>query len=261
MSNNLQSPSIVNPDSIRPPPRSLRRLLATSNHPVVRVLRGLNRAIHTLTLPAPRLVVKPLLWLFLSLRSIAYFLKRLLICEPLFKAACHSYGRRLRTGAHVHWIQGRGDIVIGNDVWIDGKSTFTFANRYTNRPRLEIGDHSGIGHGSTLVIAKRITIGHHSLISGQCLIFDSSGHATESDLRRAGRPPSDEDVREVMIGNDVWIGMRAIICPGVRIGDGSVVSAGAVVHGHVPPRAVVAGNPARVVFRLPDHRGATTTMP
>ena len=68
--------------------------------------------------------------------------------------------------------------------------------------------------------------------------------------RLAGQAPSPDHVREVVIGDNVWIGHCCMIFPGVRIGDGSVVSAGSVVHSHVPPRAVVAGNPARVLFRL-----------
>ena len=53
--------------------------------------------------------------------------------------------------------------------------------------------------------------------------------------------------RQTLIGNDVWIGLNAVIMGGVRIGNGAIVAAGAVVAKDVPPYAVVAGNPARVV--------------
>jgi len=49
------------------------------------------------------------------------------------------------------------------------------------------------------------------------------------------------------IGNDVWIGLRAIIMPGVRIGDGAVIGAGSIVTKDVAPYAIVAGNPARFI--------------
>jgi len=52
---------------------------------------------------------------------------------------------------------------------------------------------------------------------------------------------------DVAIGNDVWIGMNVIILSGVKIGDGSVIGAGAVVTKDVPPYAIVAGNPARII--------------
>ena len=58
----------------------------------------------------------------------------------------------------------------------------------------------------------------------------------------------------VIIGNDVWIGRRAIIMPGVTIGDGVIIGAGAVVTKNVEPYVVVAGVPAKVVKkRLDNH--------
>ena len=59
----------------------------------------------------------------------------------------------------------------------------------------------------------------------------------------------------VKIGNDVWIGARVIILPGVTVGDGAIIGAGAVVTHGVPPYAVVAGVPARIVrFRFSDEQ-------
>ena len=60
------------------------------------------------------------------------------------------------------------------------------------------------------------------------------------------------DTRDTVVGNDVWIGMNALICPGARIGNGVVVGAGSVVRGTVPDYAIVAGNPATILrMRLP----------
>ena len=56
-----------------------------------------------------------------------------------------------------------------------------------------------------------------------------------------------EEERPVYIGNDVWIGDRALILPGVHIGDGSIIAAGAVVTKDVPPYSIVAGVPARKI--------------
>ena len=59
--------------------------------------------------------------------------------------------------------------------------------------------------------------------------------------------------RRVEIGSDVWIGRSAIVLPGVHIGDGAVVGAGAVVTRLVPPYAIVAGNPAKLIrYRFDD---------
>ena len=59
-----------------------------------------------------------------------------------------------------------------------------------------------------------------------------------------------EHSRPVVIGDDVWVGGGAIILPGVTIGEGSTVAAGAVVTRDVEPFTLVAGNPARLLRRL-----------
>ena len=65
----------------------------------------------------------------------------------------------------------------------------------------------------------------------------------------------DSDARETVIGNDVWIGIRATVMRGVTIGDGAVVAAGAVVTRDVPPYAIVGGVPARIIrYRFSEEK-------
>src|SRR4029077_17999239 len=97
---------------------------------------------------------------------------------------------------------------------------------------------------------KQITIGRNCQISGACWISDSNGHSTDVNLFAERSPPAADDVRPVTIGDGVWIGRQCLIFPGVKVGEGSVISAGSVVRGHVPPYSVVSGNPAKVLFRL-----------
>jgi acetyltransferase-like isoleucine patch superfamily enzyme len=250
------NPNLLNtppPTEVNPPAKpSLRRYLATSDRLFPRVIRRFLRAKKSFSLPAPRVVVRPMLWAFLLLRRCYYFGMRVFVCEPLFKAYCTRYGRRLRTGVYIHWVQGKGEIVLGDDVTIDGKCGITFASRFADRPILRIGNGTGIGHLTRFTIGKSITIGCDCRISGEVLIFDVNGHPTDPTARTAGQPPRENEVRPVVIGDRVWIGVRAMIFPGVHVGEGSTISAGSVVHGHVPPYSVVAGNPARVVLKLPN---------
>jgi acetyltransferase-like isoleucine patch superfamily enzyme len=190
------------------------------------------------------------LFVFLALRSAYHFLLRTLVCEPLFKAYCTRHGRGVRTDVYVHWVQGRGRLIVGDDVLVDGKCSFTFAQRFSESPTLEIGDGTGIGHGSSFTVARRITIGRNCRIAGGVRFFDSSGHPSDPEARRQGRPPAPEEVRPITVGDNVWIGSGAFVFPGVTIGENSVVAAGAVVTGDVPADTVVAGNPARRVAAL-----------
>ena len=200
--------------------------------------------------PIPRLLSVPLLTLFLALRSTYYFTVRVFFCEPFFKSYCTKYGRGVHTGVFLHWIQGRGELIVGNNVLIDGKCSFTFAARFSDKPTLIIGDNSGIGHGCTFTIGKKVVIGRHCRIAGQAWIFDSPGHPADPSARMAGDPTTDEEVKPVVIEDNVWIGRAAIIMPGVTIGEGSIVAAGAVVMSDVPPNTLVLGNPARQIRKL-----------
>lgn len=228
----------------------LLHFLAHSEYPIVRALRRTRRAVMTASLPAPRVMVRPALWTFLGLRFAFHFVKRVFICEPLFKAYCTQYGRGVRTGTYIHWVQGKGRILLGDDVLIDGKCSMTFAARYAPDPTLEVGDQTVISHNCSFTVGRRITIGRHCLIAVGVRLLDSGGHPTDPAGRLAGLPAPSDKVRPITIGDNVWIGMDSLILPGTTIGEGSVVAAGSVLRGTVPPYTLVAGNPARPVSSL-----------
>ncbi|MBA3315012.1 MAG: acyltransferase [Planctomycetota bacterium] len=228
----------------------LTRRLALSDDPFAKMARSLYRKVRCFSLPAPRVLVRPALWLFILAREMHHFFMRVFICEPLFKAYCDEYGTGVRTGPYIHWIQGRGRIVIGDNTKLDGKCSINFAARYVDTPTLLIGSHTNVSHNSRFTVGKRITIGSHCRIASDVFIFDASGHASEPEARKAGRPSSDDEVRPVTIEDNVWLGRRVTVFPGVTIGEGSIVSAGSVVVSNVLPFTVVAGNPARRIGTL-----------
>jgi acetyltransferase-like isoleucine patch superfamily enzyme len=102
---------------------------------------------------------------------------------------------------------------------------------------LSIGDGTFVNHRTELVAHERVTIGRDCLLAWDVLVLDCDSHRVDGGPRSA----------PVTIGDRVWIGCRATVLKGVTVGDGAVVAAGAVVVHDVPPRALVAGNPARVV--------------
>lgn len=109
---------------------------------------------------------------------------------------------------------------------------------------LTIGSGSAIGHRVTLDARGTLVIGSHVNISSEAMIWTA-----QHDYRD---PEFDAVYKPVEIGDYAWLGPRCIILPGVKIGRGAVVAAGAVVPKDVPPCAVVAGVPARVVAQRPD---------
>ncbi|HSH88949.1 MAG TPA: acyltransferase [Ramlibacter sp.] len=108
-----------------------------------------------------------------------------------------------------------------------------------------LGDATFIGCGCELDISQALTIGSHVLIAPGCFITDHGHrHAAGVHIDAQG-----VDARPVRIGNDVWLGARVVVLPGVTIGDGAIVGAGAVVTRDVAPGAVVAGVPAVPIGR------------
>lgn len=109
--------------------------------------------------------------------------------------------------------------------------------------KLTLGAGSGVGRGS--YIQGETRIGENVMMGPECMIWTinhETADVTTPMCRQGSRPE-----QPVTIGDDVWIGSRVTILPGVTIGSGAIIGAGAVVSADVPERAVVAGNPARVV--------------
>ena len=140
-----------------------------------------------------------------------------------------------------HYKKMRADLArgfveyVGENVNIEPHCTFNYA--------LKIGDNSGVGENSELY--GDITIGKDVMMGTGCIIYTRNHRFDSLDVPMWKQGV--EEVRPVVIGNDVWIGGRVTILPGVHIGNGAVVGAGAVVTKDVPDYAVVAGNPAKII--------------
>ena len=109
--------------------------------------------------------------------------------------------------------------------------------------RVSIGDYSGVGEQS--LVQGNVTIGNHVMMGPQVYIYTQNHSFARTDIYMDEQGFSPE--KPVKIEDDVWIGARATILPGVTVGKGSIIGAAAVVTKDVPPYAVVGGNPARVV--------------
>lgn len=114
---------------------------------------------------------------------------------------------------------------------------------FGNGSEVEIGDNSGIGANAFL--PNNIKIGDNVMMAPDVLVFRDNHRY--SDLTVPMGQQGYEPALPVRIGNDIWIGQRAIITPGRTIADGSVVAAGAVVTKDFPPYSVIGGNPAKVI--------------
>lgn len=240
---------------------TLRHWARRSDHPLAGALRRLRGAGKGFTLPAPRVLVRPYLWLFVALRAVVFFVRRVLVAEPLFKAYCTRLGRGVTTGIYVPWVRGSGELVVGDQVHVSGKLSIHFAASFVARPRLEIGAHSDLGHDTRFVVGRAVTLGRHVQVAGGTTFRDSGGHPVDPTRRLAGGAPDEDDVRPIVVHDNAWIGSNVLVLPGTEIGEGAIVSAQSVVSGTVAPYTIVAGNPARRIGTLPPPPGREHLAP
>lgn len=121
-----------------------------------------------------------------------------------------------------------------------GKNSFLhMGTKFFNPAGVEVGEGTIIGDHAFLDGRASLKIGNHVDIASYAMIYSS-----EHDLNSAGFDPIEEPVE---IGDYVFIGPRAIILPGVKVGEGAVIGAGAVVTKDIEPFKIVGGVPAREI--------------
>jgi acetyltransferase-like isoleucine patch superfamily enzyme len=159
-----------------------------------------------------------------------------------------------------------GNVTLGERTWL--YSSFAFIHYQSQSTvGLSVGHDSGLYHGTFFdlgpqgsvrvgdycslvgaIIASnhRVQIGNYALIAHEVVIADHEYWSFGVGINSTGEGPP----RDIIIGENVWIGARAIILGGSKIGDGAIIGAATVVHGEVPPYTIYAGNPGRVVGYL-----------
>lgn len=107
---------------------------------------------------------------------------------------------------------------------------------------IEIGDNFYANFGCVILDVNTVRIGRNALLAPYVQIY-TAAHPTDPAQRLTGL----EFARPVVIGDNVWIGGGAIICPGITIGSGVTIGAGSVVTKELPDNVIAAGNPCKVI--------------
>ena len=141
------------------------------------------------------------------------------------------------------------DMIIRNSFYekslkVCGEKLYVLPNVTMSYPyRLTIGYNVFINRGVYITARAEITIGDNVMI-GPYTVINSGNHLYKNKnilIRDQGHK-----IEPILIGNDVWIGAHVVIMPGVHIGDGAVIGAGAIVTSSIPSYAIAVGVPARV---------------
>lgn len=158
----------------------------------------------------------------------------------LLKRKGIKYGKRPYFGGRSPLLNNNGNFRVGDKFYLLG-SQYRTELTCAEDAELIMGDLVGINQGSTIYAAESIRMGNNILIGDRVTIYDTNFHSMEEDS---------EIVRPVKIDDNVWIGIRTIILPGVTIGKNSVVGAGSVVTKSIPDNHFAAGNPAKIIKKI-----------
>jgi maltose O-acetyltransferase len=127
----------------------------------------------------------------------------------------------------------------GRDTWIEPPFYCDYGHNIT------LGDRVFFHFNCVVLDVAPVSIGSRVLFAPAVQIYAAT-HPLSAEARAGGL----ELGKAVSIGDDVWVGGGAIVCPGVRIGEGSVVAAGSVVTRDIPAGVLAAGNPCRVIREI-----------
>ena len=109
----------------------------------------------------------------------------------------------------------------------------------------EVGERTFINYGASILDCAKVTIGDEVQIATNVQLLTAT-HPLDAATRRAAW----ESARPITIGDGAWLGGGVIVCPGVSIGENTVVGAGGVVVKDLPPGVLAVGNPARPIRDL-----------
>lgn len=119
--------------------------------------------------------------------------------------------------------------------------------------KITIGDDVGIS-GATICAMKSVSIGKRTMFGANVIVADTDFHPISPINRRYNNNPEDIKSKEVVIGDDVFVGANSIILKGVVIGNNSVIGAGSIVTSKIPENVIAAGNPCRVISTINNKK-------
>lgn len=151
---------------------------------------------------------------------------------------CNKIGKFTRVAGKI-FVSNLGQIIIGDHVLIYSHYSHSVLSSFPGGT-IEIGDRTFLNYGIDIAATKLVKIGKDCMIGTHVIILDNDFHLINDRQQRPNPKP-------VLINDKVWIGNRAIILPGVTIGENSVIGAGSVVVNSIPANSIAVGNPARVV--------------
>ena len=236
-------------------PRTLSRSdikswIKAGDTPVTRTLKGLYFGTRNFSFPVLQPLHKGLYTTHLGLSGLSQWLTRAVYWTPLFQSRLTKPASGLLLYSGMPQVLGDLDITIGRDCRISGQSTFSGRASGSQKPALTIGSNVGISWQTTINVGRQVSLGNNVRIAGRTVLSGYPGHPLNAEDRAAGLPDTPDQIGDIILEDDVWIGSGVFIGADVRIGARTIVAAGSVVTKDLPPDVFAGGVPARIIRKL-----------
>lgn len=236
---------------------ALRAWVKRRDNPLSRAIYGLAVGMRYGSVPYVPAIHKPLYAVHAAIANGWHEAWRILWYTPLFKSRMVSAPRELQLFGGMPMVLGRLEMSVGERCSISGQVTINGRTETQPTPRLEIGEGCIIGWQTVISVGRRISLGNHCIISGRAFLAGYPGHPLDARARARGEPDTPDQVGDIILEDDVWLGTDVTVSAGVHIGAGTVVAGGSVVTKDLPAGVLAAGVPARVIRSLvPGERPA-----
>lgn len=228
----------------------IKKWVKAEQHPMARGLKSLHSLMHNFEIPAFNLVFKPLRINHLLVTNTLSTFARILYWTPMFKTRLLSPCNKLFLYGGMPLVQGTLDISMGDNCRLSGQTTFSGRWSGEKTPRLIIGNNVGIAWQTTIAVGSKVIIGDNTRIAGKGFLAGYPGHPIDPIARAKGKPDHDDQVGDIILEQDVWLGSGVTVMKGVTIGRGTIVAAGSVVTQSLPAYVLAGGVPAKVIKPL-----------
>ncbi len=206
------------------------------------------KSIYTLDIPPIWFIHKPLHTAVSFTITLALWIIRTFYWKPVFLTQLKNKPRRIRLeGVGIPFRLGPLNITIGDDCRIAARIALIGRAVGKKTPQLIIGNNVGIGWRTGIYVGSKIILGDNVRIAGEGSLSGYAGHPLNAKDRACGKPDTDDQAKDIVLENDVWLGRGVIVNGGVTIGAGTIVGAGSVVTKDLPPGVLAGGVPAKVI--------------
>nr|WP_202819787.1 acyltransferase [Thaumasiovibrio subtropicus] len=167
----------------------------------------------------------------------------------MFLSQVNNKPRHLYLYSGMPFISGNVQIEVGDHCRISGATTFSGRNS-SQQPTLVIGNNVDINWQTTIAVGRKVILEDNVRLAGSIFLAGYPGHPIDPARRANGDADDDNQIGDIHLKKNVWVGTGSTILKGVTIGENSIVSAGSVVTKSMPANVLIGGNPAKVIKTL-----------